>query len=62
MLETMDFLKKFYNKYNLKDISGFKIQYDLPKSYKFHKKQNKVIEVLCLVGNAEGLDVIEFEE
>ena len=45
---TFNFLKKFYEKNNINDVNGFKIEYDLPKSYKFHKKNNKVIEVLCL--------------
>ena len=53
---TFDYLKKFYNKNEISEINGFKIEYDLPKSYKFHKKNNKVIEVLCLeafVGDKE---------
>jgi hypothetical protein len=33
---------------NINEINGFKINYDLPKTYKFHKKNNKIIEVLCL--------------
>ena len=45
---TFNFLKKFYEKNNINDVNGFKIEYGLPKSYKFHKKNNKVIEVLCL--------------
>ena len=48
---TFNFLKKFYEKNNIFDVNGFKIEYDLPKSYKFHKKNNKVIEVLCLEAN-----------
>ena len=55
-LSTFDYLKNFYNKNNITEIKGFKIDYDLPKSYKFHKKNNKVIEVLCLealVGDQE---------
>ena len=48
---TFNFLKKFYEKNNINDVNGFKIEYDLPKSYKFHKKNNKVIEVLCLEAN-----------
>lgn len=47
-LSTFDYLKKFYNKQGINDLNGFKINYDLPKSYKFHKKNNKIIEVLCL--------------
>jgi predicted RNA methylase len=38
--ESFDYLKKFYKKFNAKDVQGFKIEYDLPKSYKFHKKGN----------------------
>ena len=48
---TFNFLKKFYEKNNINDVNGFKIEYDLPKSYKFHKKNNKVIDVLCLEAN-----------
>ena len=36
--ETFDHIKKFYKKFKAKDVQGFKIEYDLPKSYKFHKK------------------------
>ena len=36
--ETFDHIKKFYKKFKAKDVEGFKIEYDLPKSYKFHKK------------------------
>ena len=45
---TFNYLKKFYNNNNINEINGFKIQYDLPKTYKFHKKNYKIIEVLCL--------------
>ena len=48
---TFNFLKKFYSKNNINNLNGFKINYDLPKSYKFHKKNNKVIDVLCLEAN-----------
>ena len=47
-LSTIKHLKMFYNKYGIKDINTFKINYDLPESYKFHKKKNKVIEVVCI--------------
>jgi predicted RNA methylase len=54
--ETFEYLKKFYAKNDVKTVNGFKIQYDLPKTYKFHKKSktvliyldNKIIEVLCM--------------
>lgn len=36
--ETFQYLKSFYNKNGITDINGFKIEYDLPKTYKFHKK------------------------
>lgn len=39
--ETFDHIKKFYKKFGAKDVQGFKIEYDLPKSYKFHKKGKK---------------------
>ena len=45
---TFNYLKKFYMNNNINEINGFKINYDLPKTYKFHKKNNKIIEVLCL--------------
>lgn len=54
---TFDYLKKYYNKNGIKEVSGFKIEYDLPKTYKFHKKNNKVIEVLCLEGNVNDVCV-----
>ena len=47
-LSTINYLQKFYTKNGVKDIKSFKIEYDLPKTYKFHKKKNKEIEVACL--------------
>lgn len=59
--ETLDYLKKFYAKNKITDLNAFKMQYDLPKSYKFHKKANKTIDVLCLEADVTGIDVINFE-
>ena len=47
-LSTINYLKKFYNKFGVEKIKSFSIEYDLPKTYKFHKKSNKKIEVACL--------------
>ena len=54
-LSTINFLKKFYNKSQVNDIKSFSIEYDLPKSYKFHKKANKKIEVACLEANVNDI-------
>ena len=48
---TVNFLKKFYNKNGINNIKSFKIDYNLPKTYKFHKKNEKNIEVVCLEAN-----------
>ena len=48
---TVNFLKKFYNKNGINNIKSFKIDYNLPKTYKFHKKNEKNIEVVCLEVN-----------
>ena len=45
---TVNFLKKFYNKNGISDIKSFKIEYKLPKTYKFQKKKEKNIDVVCL--------------
>ena len=45
---TVNFLKKFYNKHGVSDIKSFKIEYNLPKTYKFQKKKEKNIDVVCL--------------
>ena len=45
---TINFLKKFYNKEGINDIKSFKIEYNLPKTYKFQKKKEKNIDVVCL--------------
>ena len=45
---TINFLKKFYNKKGINDIKSFKIEYNLPKAYKFQKKKEKNIDVVCL--------------
>ena len=45
---TINFLKKFYNKNGINDIKSFKIEYNLPKTYKFQKKKEKNIDVVCL--------------
>jgi predicted RNA methylase len=44
---TINFLKKFYNKNGINDIKSFKIEYNLPKTYKFQKKKEKNIDVVC---------------
>ena len=54
-LSTINYLKKFYEKNGVKDIKSFSIEYDLPKSYKFHKKANKKIEVACLEANVNDI-------
>ena len=59
--ETFDYLKKFYIKNNINELNGFKIEYSLPKSYKFHKKANKNIDVLCLEAYVGDLPIINFE-
>ena len=59
-LSTINFLKKFYTKNGVKNINSFSIQYDLPKSYKFHKKANKNIEVACLEAKINDI-IIEGE-
>ena len=48
---TVNFLKKFYNKNGINNLKSFKIDYTLPKTYKFHKKNEKNIEVVCLEAN-----------
>ena len=48
---TVNFLKKFYNKNGINNIKSFKIDYNLPKTYKFNKKNEKNIEVICLEAN-----------
>ena len=48
---TVNFLKKFYNKNGINNIKSFKIDYNLPKTYKFHKKNEQNIEVVCLEAN-----------
>ena len=45
---TINFLKKLYNKNGINDIQSFKIEYNLPKTYKFQKKKEKNIDVVCL--------------
>ena len=45
---TLNFLKKFYTKNGIKEINCFKIDYNLKKTYKFQKKNNKEIEVVCI--------------
>ena len=45
---TINFLKKFYNKKGINDIKSFKIEYNLPKTYKIKKKKEKNIDVVCL--------------
>ena len=52
---TINFLKKFYNKNGINDIKSFKIEYNLPKTYKFHKKNEKNIEVVCLEANIDKI-------
>ena len=56
-ISTINYLKKFYTKYGVKNIKSFKIDYDLPKTYKFHKKENKKIEVACLEVNIEDINI-----
>ena len=45
---TKNFLFKFYEKNGVNNINSFKIEYNLPKTYKFHKKKEKNIDVICL--------------
>ena len=52
---TINFLKKFYNKNGINDIKSFKIEYNLPKTHKFHKKNEKNIEVVCLEANIDKI-------
>ena len=47
-LSTLNYLKKFYTKNGVKDINSFSIEYDIPKTYKFHKNAEKQIGVACL--------------
>ena len=54
-LSTLNYLKKFYNKNNVKDINSFSMNYDLDKTYKFHKKDKKNIEVVCLQANVKDI-------
>ena len=48
---TVNFLKKFYNKNGINNLKSFKLDYNLPKTYKFHIKNEKNIEVVCLEAN-----------
>lgn len=48
---TFNFLKKFYKKNGVNELNGFKIEYELKKTYKFHKKKEKNIEVVCVEAN-----------
>ena len=52
---TVNFLKKFYNKNGVNDIKSFKIEYNLPKTYKFQKKKEKNIDVVCLEANINDI-------
>ncbi len=45
---TFDYIKKFYDKRQVKNIIKHDIDFDLPKTYKFHKENNKVIKVACI--------------
>ena len=54
-LSTINYLKKFYTKKGVKEINCFEMKYDLPKSYKFHKKDKKDIEVVCLEAKIEDI-------
>ena len=57
---TVNFLKKFYNKNGISDIKSFKIEYNLPKTYKFQKKKEKNIDVVCLEAKINDI-VIEIK-
>lgn len=48
---TYDFINKFYTSKGVKDIIKHEIQFDIPKTYKFHKEKNKVIKVCCVEAN-----------
>ena len=52
---TINYLKKFYKKNGINDVKSFKIEYNLPKTYKFHKKNEKNIEVVCLEANVNDI-------
>ena len=58
-LNTKDYLIKFYQRNNIQNLNAFKIKYDLPKSYKFHKENNKVIDVICLEANVGDVCINE---
>ena len=45
---TFDYLKKFYNLKGYNKIIKHEIEFDIPKTYKFHKEKNKVIKVCCI--------------
>ena len=42
---TYEYLKKFYENKGIKKISKQEIEFDIPKTYKFHKENNKIIKV-----------------
>ena len=56
---TNNYLKKFYEKNGITNIKSFKIEYNLPKTYKFHKKKEKNIEVVCLEANINEIIIKE---
>ena len=55
---TVNFLKKFYNKNGINDIKSFKIEYNLPKTYKFQKKKEKNIDVVCLEAKINDIIIV----
>ena len=55
---TVNFLKKFYNKNGISDIKSFKIEYNLPKTYKFQKKKEKNIDVVCLEAKINDIIIV----
>ena len=55
---TVNFLKKFYNKNGINDIKSFKIEYNLPKTYKFQKKKERNIDVVCLEAKINDIIIV----
>jgi rRNA N6-adenosine-methyltransferase METTL5 len=45
---TFEYLKKFYNNKAIKSVLRHEIEFDIPKTYKFHKENNKVVSVCCI--------------
>lgn len=58
-MSTKDYLVKFYKRNGIKELNAFKVEYDLPKTYKFHKENNKVIDVICMEANVGDVIIEE---